>query len=194
MKKVNYVNNVEFTKKISEFAKAKADDETMTLRIHPNGDYIGHCIMEICTNLAKLANFCNYTYKDEMISDAIENCVKACKNFDPEKSSNAFGYFTQIASWAFIRRIQKEKKQTEKKMLLLSSHKALSEIISKQFDDGMPGSEHEGNVQHFVEQLQAALVENEQLIEIQQVLPVNKKVLEFVDTPLSKYFEADAWQ
>lgn len=192
--KSNYVDNQEFTKRISEFSKDKADDETITLRTHRNGDYIGKCIMDICTNLARLANFVGYTYKDEMISDGIENCVKACKNFDPDKSTNAFGYFTQIASWAFIRRIQKEKKQSEKKMHLLSSHKALTEIISKQFDDGVPGSEHEGNVQHFVEQLQASMVDHDQLIEIQQVQPPKKRTKLIPETSLSKYLEAHKWQ
>lgn len=75
-------------------------------------NYIGECIYLICNKLAYKPNFMNYTYKDEMISDGVENCVASVNNFNPEKSTNPFAYFTQIAWNAFLRRIAKEKKQT----------------------------------------------------------------------------------
>lgn len=75
-------------------------------------DAIGLAIIQICTNLAVRANFSGYTYKDEMIADAIENCVFAAKSFDPDKTNNPFAYFTMVAWNAFIRRISKEKRQT----------------------------------------------------------------------------------
>jgi len=75
-------------------------------------NYIGECIYLICNKLAYKPNFMNYTYKDEMISDGVENCVASVNNFNPEKSNNPFAYFTQIAWNAFLRRIAKEKKQT----------------------------------------------------------------------------------
>jgi len=190
-KRMNYVNNKKFTKDIIEFVKARTEDDTITLRIHPAGEYIGHCIMEICNNLAKKANFVNYTYKEEMIADGIENCIKAAMNFNCEKSSNAFGYFTQIAFNAFIRRIQKEKKQAVRKLQLLSDPKALNDIISKQFDDGVPGSEHEGNVQHFIDQMQATLVETGQLIELHQRALPKKKDKQIIESSISKYFQED---
>lgn len=189
MKKVQYVNNKEFTAKLIEFVNDKNEDDLLTLRTHENGEYIGLCVMEICNNLAKKANFVNYTFKDEMISDAIENCVKASMNFNPEKSKNAFGYFTQIAFNAFIRRIQKEKKQRDRKLQLLSDPKALVEIIEKQFDQGAPGTEHENNIQHFVDQMQNQLVESEQLIDLYQKMPAKKKKKEIKETPLSKLLE-----
>jgi DNA-directed RNA polymerase specialized sigma24 family protein len=74
--------------------------------------YIGESILLICTNLAKKPNFSGYTYKEDMISDAIIDCVAAVDNFNPDKTNNPFAYFTQIAWNAFIRRIHKEKKQT----------------------------------------------------------------------------------
>jgi hypothetical protein len=74
-------------------------------------DYVGLCILQIATRLATKPNFYNYSYKDEMISDGIENCINYIHNFDPDKSSNPFAYFTQIIYYAFLRRIQKEKKQ-----------------------------------------------------------------------------------
>ena len=73
--------------------------------------YIGECIMLIATRLATRPNFVGYSYKDEMISDGIENCLAYIHNFNPEKSTNPFAYFTQIIYYAFLRRIQKEKKQ-----------------------------------------------------------------------------------
>ena len=74
-------------------------------------EYIGECILKIANGLSNRPNFINYTYKDEMISDGIENCLQYIYNFNPAKSKNPFAYFTQIIYYAFIRRIQKEKKQ-----------------------------------------------------------------------------------
>jgi len=74
--------------------------------------YIGESILLICNNLAKKPNFSGYTYKVDMISDGIIDCISAVDNFDPDKTNNPFAYFTQIAWNAFLRRIEKEKKQT----------------------------------------------------------------------------------
>jgi DNA-directed RNA polymerase specialized sigma subunit len=74
--------------------------------------YIGESILLICNNLAKKPNFSGYTYKSDMISDGIMDCISAVDNFDPDRTNNPFAYFTQIAWNAFLRRIQKEKKQT----------------------------------------------------------------------------------
>lgn len=74
-------------------------------------EYVGECFMKIAENLSHKPNFLSYSFRDEMISDAIENCVMYADNFDPEKSSNPFAYFTQIVYYAFLRRIQREKKQ-----------------------------------------------------------------------------------
>ena len=80
-------------------------------------EYLGECILKICTNLAHKNNFNGYSYKDEMIADGIENCLAVIDKFDPSKSDNPFAYFTQCAFFAFIRRIQREKKQQEIKPL-----------------------------------------------------------------------------
>lgn len=79
-------------------------------------NYIGQCFLDIANNLSTKPNFANYTYRDEMISDSIENCIMYATNFDPKKSKNPFAFFTQIIYYAFIRRIQKEKKQQYIKM------------------------------------------------------------------------------
>jgi len=84
-------------------------------------NYLGECFLKIATHLSYKANFINYTYKDDMISDGIENCLTAVEKFDPSRSSNPFAYYTQIIYFAFIRRIQKEKKQTATKYKLLEN-------------------------------------------------------------------------
>ena len=80
---------------------------------------MGECFLKIANHLSYRPNFINYTYKDDMISDGIENCLQYVANFNPDKSDNPFAYFTQIIYYAFIRRIQKEKKQTEIKQRLI---------------------------------------------------------------------------
>ena len=75
-------------------------------------DYMGECFYKIATHLSYRPNFINYTYREEMVGDGIENCIRYAKNFNPEKSKNPFAYFTQIIYYAFLRRIANEKKQT----------------------------------------------------------------------------------
>jgi hypothetical protein len=109
---MHYINNPDFLEAIKAY-KAEillAEQEERTKPIVPN--YIGDCILKIANRLSLRPNFINYTYRDEMIGDGIENALVAVENFDPQKSSNPFAYFTQIIYFAFIRRIHKEKKQT----------------------------------------------------------------------------------
>ena len=76
-------------------------------------NYLGDCFLKIATHLSYKPNFVNYMFREDMIGDGIENCVQYIHNFNPEKSKNPFAYFTQIIYYAFLRRIQKEKKQLE---------------------------------------------------------------------------------
>ena len=82
-------------------------------------NYLGECFLEIATHLSYKPNFVNYMFREDMISDGIENCVQYIHNFNPEKSQNPFAYFTQIIHYAFLRRIQKEKKQLEIKTKII---------------------------------------------------------------------------
>jgi DNA-directed RNA polymerase specialized sigma24 family protein len=83
-------------------------------------NYLGECFLKIATHLSYKPNFVNYMFKDDMICDGIENCVQYINNFNPEKSTNPFAYFTQIIHYAFLRRIQKEKKQVYIKQQVIS--------------------------------------------------------------------------
>ena len=118
-KKEHYVNNKDFLDALMVYRKEVrlAKEEGRDKPKVPN--YIGECFLKIATHLSYRPNFVNYMFKDDMICDGIENCLQYIDNFDPEKSTNPFAYFTQIIYFAFLRRIQKEKKQLEIKTKLL---------------------------------------------------------------------------
>lgn len=111
LKKRNYVNNPEFLEAIVKYKKACQEAEDCGDDPPQIPNYIGECLYQIATRLATKPNFSGYTYKEEMISDGLENAIQALSNFDPDKSQNPFAYFTQIIWYAFLRRIDKEKKQ-----------------------------------------------------------------------------------
>ena len=111
MSKKHYVNNEKFLEQMKEFRIKVKHAKENNLQRPRVPEYIGECIFKIASHLARKPNFANYTFKDDMISDGVENCLLYIDNFDPDKSSNPFAYFTQIIYYAFLRRIQKEKKQ-----------------------------------------------------------------------------------
>ena len=106
---MDYVDNKKFTEELSKWTEEYRKCEREGKPIPKMPDYIGECIYLICTNLGYRNSYINYPYKDEMIGDAIENCVRYIKNFDGNKYNNAYGYVDMIASRAFHRRIKKEK-------------------------------------------------------------------------------------
>ncbi len=115
----HYVNNKEF---LAALIRYQEDIDIAKIRDKPKPvipRYIGECFLKIATHLSFKPNFVNYMFKDDMVCDGIENCVQYIHNFNPEKSRNPFAYFTQIIHYAFLRRIQKEKKQLEIKNKIL---------------------------------------------------------------------------
>ena len=117
---VHYVDNKKFLQAMKDWKEHCKDAEEAGDESPQVTNYIGECFLKIANGLSYRPNFINYTYKQEMISDGIENCLQYIHNFNPEKSSNPFAYFTQIIYYAFIRRIQKEKKQAHVKHQLIS--------------------------------------------------------------------------
>jgi len=119
-KSEHYVNNKEFFLAMVEYKKSvdKAAKEKKEKPVVP--DYIGECFLKIANHLSYRPNFINYTYRDDMISDGIENCLQYLDNFNPKSSNNPFAYFTQIIYYAFVRRIQKEKKQITIKQRMIT--------------------------------------------------------------------------
>ena len=115
----HYVNNKEFLAALIAYRESV---DLAAIRGEPKPritNYLGECFLKIATHLSFKPNFVNYMFKDDMICDGIENCVQYIHNFNPEKSQNPFAYFTQIIHYAFLRRIQREKRQLEIKNKIL---------------------------------------------------------------------------
>tara|TARA_B100000427_G_scaffold328385_1_gene341345 strand:- start:1490 stop:1981 length:492 start_codon:yes stop_codon:yes gene_type:complete len=119
---IHYVNNKEFLAALIAYKSEVADAELLDKPKPRITNYLGECFLKIATHLSFKPNFVNYIFKDDMISDGIENCVQYIHNFNPEKSQNPFAYFTQIIHYAFLRRIQKEKKQLEIKNKIIEKN------------------------------------------------------------------------
>ena len=163
-KSEHYVNNAEFLEAMKAYKKAVNKAKKEKQEKPPVTDYIGSCFLKIANHLSYRPNFINYTFRDDMISDGIENCLQYLDNFNPAKSNNPFAYFTQIIYYAFVRRIQKEKKQTTIK------HKL---IMDNNYDDValQPGDDSE-----FKNQFREFLQKNVRMEEpVKKVTKVKKK-------------------
>ena len=119
--KPHYVDNKKFLQAMIEYRDKCNKAEEKGRKKPEVTNYIGECFLKIANHLSYRPNFINYTYRDDMISDGIENCLQYMSNFNPDKSNNPFAYFTQIIYYAFIRRIQKEKKQMQVKSKLIQN-------------------------------------------------------------------------
>lgn len=136
----HYVDNKKFGKALEEYAVLvnKAKTEKTTIPIVPN--YIADCFLKIAEGLSHKVNFIRYTYREEMVMDAVENCLRAITNYNPNAETrtgtqNAFSYFTQICFFAFLRRIEKEKKQQDIKFKFIEQSGIEEFIASIQGDD-----------------------------------------------------------
>lgn len=139
-KSIHYVNNAEFSEAVVKYVEKvrEAKDNNQNLPIVPN--YIAQCFLRIAEGLSHKSNFIRYTYREEMVMDAVENCLKAIENYNLEAATrtgkpNAFAYFTQITWYAFLRRIAKEKKQQDIKMKYLSKS-GIENFIDNELDAG----------------------------------------------------------
>ena len=117
----HYVNNADFLAALIEY-KRVCDEAKKNNKAEPSiPNYIGECFLKIAEHLSRKPNFVSYSFRDEMIADGIENCIQYFRNFDETKSKNPFAYFTQIIYFAFLRRIQKEKKQQHVKHKIIEN-------------------------------------------------------------------------
>ena len=130
--KAHYVDNAKFLEAMIEYKreynKAKEDDTGLP----QISEYLGSVFLKIAQRLSFRPNFINYAFKNDMISDGIENCLHYIHNFNPEKSNNPFAYFTQIIYYAFIRRIQKEKKQLYIKYKSMQNYEIAPEYMDQE--------------------------------------------------------------
>ena len=124
-KSAHYVNNADFSNAVVEYVKTVNEAKSSNQTLPKVPDYIAQCFLSIAEGLSHKSNFIRYTYREEMVMDAVENCLKAIENYDIEAATrtgkpNAFAYFTQITWYAFLRRIAKEKKQQDIKLKYLT--------------------------------------------------------------------------
>ena len=134
-KKQHYVDNKLFFAEMQKWKEEITEQEQMDDMPPMVTEYMGECFYKIATHLSYRPNFINYTYREEMIGDGIENCIRYAKNFNPDKSKNPFAYFTQIIYYAFIRRITKEKKQTAIKQKIIDNTSTKTYDIMEGDDD-----------------------------------------------------------
>lgn len=190
---IHYVNNKEFSQAVVDYCttlrEAKANDQP--LPIVP--DYIASCFLKISEGLSHKSNFIRYTYREEMVMDAVENCLKAIENYNIEAATrtglpNAFAYFTQISWYAFLRRIAKEKKQQDVKLRYLSQSGLEEYIATDQADQ-----QSVQVVQAFVNQLKDRIDKvKEKDTEIKQYVREEKKRKKrviYVDSDLEDFME-----
>jgi len=163
-KKEHYVNNKEFLEGMKAYRKRCREAKLSGKQKPPVDDYLGSCFLKIANHLSYRPNFINYTFRDDMISDGIENCLQYLDNFNPSKSNNPFAYFTQIIYYAFVRRIQKEKKQVTIKQKL---------ILDNNYDDMALQPSDEGG--EFTNQFREFLQKNTRLEETPKKTKPKKK-------------------
>ena len=138
---IHYVNNKEFSQAVVEYCKVLEEAKIAKHQLPIVPDYIATCFLRISEGLSHKSNFIRYTYREEMVMDAVENCLRAIENYNIEAATrtglpDAFAYFTQISWYAFLRRIAKEKKQQEIKLRYLSQSGIEDYIVSGDLDAG----------------------------------------------------------
>jgi len=188
---IHYVNNSDFSTAVVEYVRSleEAKKNNEELPIVPN--YIAECFLKISEGLSHKANFIRYTYREEMVMDTVENCLKAIDNYNLEVATrtgkpNAFAYFTQIAWYAFLRRIQKEKKQQDIKMKYVSES-GIEEFLMSNGDDDINQA-----AQQFVDVLKDRIdkvKERDKDIKDYSEEVKRKKRAVYVDSDLRGFFE-----
>lgn len=144
-----YVDNKKFYDALVEYKDSVKKAESLGEKRPIIPDYIGRVFLDIATRFSHRSNFINYTYREDMISDGVENCLRYIDNFDPNKGTNPFSYFTQIVYYAFLRRIQKEKGYLYTKYKLIENVNLFGDSAdtqdhdrTNQFDDSMKFSDY----------------------------------------------------
>jgi DNA-directed RNA polymerase specialized sigma subunit len=149
----HYVNNEKFLEEMKAFRQSVIDAKQNNTERPRVPNYIGDCLFKIATHLARKPNFSNYTFKEDMVSDGVENCLLYIDNFDPSKSQNPFAYFTQIIYYAFLRRIQKEKKHLYIKYKSMENE-VINSLIENSGEEfvisGLNGAMHDSYSEEFI--------------------------------------------
>ena len=137
---IHYVNNADFSQAVVDYVTTVNEARENNKIIPKVPDYVAQCFLRIAEGLSHKSNFIRYTYREEMVMDAVENCLKAINNYDIEAATrtgkpNAFAYFTQITWYAFLRRIAREKKQQDIKMKYIANSGFEDFMVNEHGDD-----------------------------------------------------------
>ena len=187
----HYVNNALFSQSVVDHVLSVREAEAAGEKIPQMPRYVAECFLKISEGLSHKSNFVRYTYREEMVMDAVENCLRACKNYNVEAATrkgkpNAFGYFTQIAWYAFLRRIKKEQRQQDVKLNYLAES-GLEEFMVDPNEDPQVAKA----VQSFVDNLRRRIddvKDNDTKIKDYKKKMVTKRTVR-VDSDLSAFFE-----
>lgn len=190
---IHYVNNKEFSQAVVDYCTAVEEAKLQKKELPIVPDYIASCFLKIAEGLSHKSNFIRYTYREEMVMDAVENCLRAIENYNLEAATrsgnpNAFAYFTQISWYAFLRRIAKEKKQQDVKLKYLSQSGLEQYIMSGEADPAA-----ESAIQSFLDQLkdridQVKEKDNEFTIYVKQEKERRKHTV-YVDSDLNDFMD-----
>lgn len=162
----HYVNNAQFSQAVVEYVESANKAISAGNPVPIVTDYIATCFMKIAEGLSHKSNFVRYTFREEMVMDAVENCLRAIKNYNLEAATrtgkpNAFAYFTQISWYAFLRRIQKEKKEQDIKLKFINES-GLSEFMIDPDED----PESARAIQSFVDTLRRKIDDSKESKEV----------------------------
>ena len=162
----HYINNKDFLQALIDYQKEIKEAKKAGKSKPYVSDYIAMCFLQIAQRLSYRPNFINYTYKDDMISDGLENCLAYMHNFNPSKSKNPFAYFTQIIYYAFLRRIQKEKKQQYIKYKVFTDHQSELEEetdkLSPDFINEKGSADFHIHIKEFIDEMERKEKEKKQ--------------------------------
>ena len=189
--KPHYVNNAQFSTSVVDYVQTVRKAKKANKKIPIVPDYIAECFLKIAEGLSHKSNFVRYTYREEMVMDAVENCLKAIENYNIELATrtgkpNAFAYFTQISWYAFLRRIEREKKQQDIKLRYIN-HSGIENFLDNELADGQSASV----AQAFVDQLRIRIDEvKEKDAEWKEIVKKErKKRVPKVDSDLTDFLE-----
>lgn len=190
---IHYVNNKEFSEAVVEYCKRvqTAKDAKEEIPVVP--DYIAESFLKIAEGLSHKSNFIRYTYREEMVMDAVENCLRAIKNYNIEAPTrtgtpNAFAYFTQISWYAFLRRIANEKKQQEVKVKYLAQSGIEDYVVAGDLD---PSSQQavQGFIDTLKDRIDKVKERDTEIKEFAKKEKMRKKYQLSVDSDLMDFFE-----
>ena len=190
--KPHYVNNADFSQAVVDYVTLARTAKEANKPKPVVTDYIARCFLKISEGLSHKANFVRYTYREEMVMDAVENCLKAIENYNIDKATrtgkpNAFAYFTQIAWYAFLRRIEKEKKQQDIKLKYLSES-GLELVVAEEIDNDQASRQTQAFVDELRERIDLVKDNDKDIKDYSK--KVKKKRARHADSDLSEFMQS----